>query len=202
MLAAFHGTSVTGAWAACSAIVALGNPILLGLGNYVLPNISNAYATSGVAAMQRQVHRSSLLFAVLLLPFVVVLAAYGDRLIIAIYGTTYSGTADVLFLLAADMVIRSIANPYSQGLFSLECAKADTLVNVLWVALLFTVGIAAVKFYAALGAAAALLVSSGVAALIRIGVFAREIRRPTPQDRNRAKPGLTYPSFEPSEDVV
>ena len=52
VLAAFHGTSVTGLWAACSAIVALGNPVALGLGNHVLPNISNVYASSGTVAMQ------------------------------------------------------------------------------------------------------------------------------------------------------
>ena len=81
MLAAFHGTSVTGSWAACASIVALGNPVVLGLGNYVLPKISNVYATSGTAVMQRGVHRSSLLFALLLLPVVVILAVCGERIV-------------------------------------------------------------------------------------------------------------------------
>lgn len=177
LLAAFHGTSVTGTWGACSAIVALGNPVVLGLGNYVLPKISNVYATSGTAAMQRHVYRSSLLLTVLLLPLVLVLAGCGGRIVTGVYGKTYAGNADVLCLLALNMLITSATNPYSQGLFSLERAKADTLVNVVWVALLFTMGIAAVKSYAALGAAAALFVSSSITAVIRIGVFARQVRR-------------------------
>jgi O-antigen/teichoic acid export membrane protein len=74
------------------------------------------------------------------------------------------------------MLISSLMYPYSQGLFSLERAKADTLVNVVSVALLFTIGIAAVKSYAAVGAATALLVSTSITALIRIRVFAREVR--------------------------
>ena len=160
LLAAFHGTSVTGTWAACSTIVALGNPVLLGLGNYILPKISNVYAASGIAAMKRYVHRSSLLFTVLLLPVVFVLAGFGERIVTGIYGNAYAGTAGVVVLLASNMLINALANPYSQGLFSLECAKADTLVNIVTVTLLFTMGIAAVKSYAAFGAAAALLVSS------------------------------------------
>jgi O-antigen/teichoic acid export membrane protein len=176
VLAAFHGTSVTGLWAACSAIVALGNPVALGLGNHVLPNISNVYVSSGTAAMRRQVHRSGLQFAALLMPVVLILAVWGERLVTGVYGKTYAGSAGVVFLLALNMLISSLMYPYSQGLFSLERAKADTLVNVVSVALLFTIGIAAVKSYAAVGAATALLVSTSITALIRIRVFAREVR--------------------------
>jgi O-antigen/teichoic acid export membrane protein len=185
VLAGYHGTSVTGLWAACAGIVALGNPVVLGLGNHVLPNISNVYAGSGTEAMQRQVHRSSLQFAALLVPVVLILVIWGERIVTGVYGNAYAGSSSVVFLLALNMLISSLMYPYSQGLFSLERAKADTLVNVVAVVMLFTIGIAAVKFYAALGAAAALLVSSGITALIRVGVFAREIRRdhattPTP----------------------
>jgi O-antigen/teichoic acid export membrane protein len=181
VLAAFHGTSVTGLWAACSAIVALGNPVALGLGNHVLPNISTVYASSGTAAMRRQVHRSSLQFAAFLMPVVLILAVWGERIVTGVYGKAYGGSAAVVLLLAVNMLISSLMFPYSQGLFSLERAKADTLVNVVTVALLFTVGIAAIKSYAALGAAAALLVTSGITALIRVGVFAREIRHRAPE---------------------
>jgi O-antigen/teichoic acid export membrane protein len=83
-------------------------------------------------------------------------------------------------------LISSLMFPYSQGLFSLERAKADTLVNLVTVALLFTIGIAAVEYYSTLGAAVALAVSSGIAALIRARVFAREIR----QDRTTTPSAL------------
>lgn len=177
MLTAFHGTSVTGVWAACCAIVAAGNPVLLGLSNHVSPRIANVYAAGGISEMKRYVHRSSLVFAALLLPLVLVLAIFGERIVTGVYGKTYTGTASVVLLLAVNMLINSLANPYSQGLFNLRCAKADMFVNVVSVALLFAAGIPAVKSYAALGAATALLASSSLAAGIRIGVFARELRR-------------------------
>ena len=177
MLVAFHGTAVTGIWAACTSVVAMGNPVLLGLGNYIFPKISNVYAISGIAAMKRYVHRSSLLFSVLLLPVVLVLAGFGEPILTGVYGKAYAGAAGILVLLAATLLVSSLANPFSQGLFTLECAKADTVVNVIWVALLFTLGIPAVKWYAAIGAAATLFVTTSATAAIRIGVFAREVRR-------------------------
>lgn len=179
VLAAFHGTSVTGLWAACSAVVALGNPVAMGLGNHVLPKISNVYASLGTTAMRREVHRSSLQFAALLSPIVLILAVWGERIVTGVYGKTYAGSGSIVFLLALNILIRSLIFPYSQGLFSLNRAKADTMVNVITVILLFTIGIAAVKFYAAIGAAAALLLSSGVTAIIRIGVFSHAVRHRT-----------------------
>jgi O-antigen/teichoic acid export membrane protein len=174
MLAAFHGTSVTGSWAACSAIVAMCNPAVIGISNYALPRISNVYASSGTAAMRKTVNRFSLLFVLLLLPVVLLLGACGERLITGVYGMAYSGSALVLFLLGLNLLINTLTNPFSQGLFSLDCAKADTLINALCVALLFTVGIDAVRLYAATGAATALLVSSAITAAVRIGVFQRK----------------------------
>lgn len=178
MLAAFHGTSVTGAWAACAAIVAMCNPAVLGLSNYALPRISNVYARSGSAAMRRSVHRFSLLFVLLLLPVVLTLGVFGERIVTGVYGMAYAGSATVLFLLGLNMLINTLTNPYSQGLFNLDCAKADTLINVLWVVLLFTVGIFAVISFAAIGAAVALLASSTITAAVRMGVFAHKVAAP------------------------
>jgi len=176
ILAAFHGSSVTGVWAACSAIVALGNPVLLGLSNYVLPKISNIYATAGVENMTRHVHRYSLLFIVLLAPVVIFMAILGERLLSGIYGQGFGGTRGILVLLSLNLLVVTLAKPYSQGLFSLECAKTDTFVNVIWVALMIVAGIPAVRSFAAVGAAATMLASGCMAVAIKIMVFGREAR--------------------------
>jgi O-antigen/teichoic acid export membrane protein len=179
LLAAFDGTSATGVWSACSTIVALGNPIYIGLGNYVGPQIHTAYGTSGAAAMQRSVYRSGLMLTGMLSPVVLVLLGGGNRIVTAVYGQAYSGSGGVVTLLAFSMLMTALMYPFSRGLFSLECAKADMLINAVSVALLFTVGIAVVKEFSVFGAAAMLLVSTALGAVIRIAVFAREIRRRT-----------------------
>lgn len=184
LLAAFHGTSITGAWAACAAIVAMCNPAVLGLSNYALPRISNVYAKSGSDGMRRSVNRFSLLFVILLLPVVLTLGVWGERIVTGVYGKAYAGSAVVLFLLGLNLLINTLTNPFSQGLFTLDSAKADTLINALWVVLLFTIGIVAVRSYAAIGAAVALLVSSSVTAAVRMGVFARKVDRAFDSPRN------------------
>ena len=177
VLAAFHGTATTGVWAACSAIVALGNPALLGLCNYVLPKISNIYATAGIASMKRYVHRCALLFILVLLPVLLLVAAFGERILTGVYGTAYASTGAVLVVLSANVLMMTLHKPYSQGLFSLQCAKADTIVNVIWVGLLFAVGIPVVQKHGALGAAATMLVAGALGVAIKTTVLAREVRR-------------------------
>lgn len=74
----------------------------------------------------------------------------------------YADSAGVVFLLALTMLIAALTYPYSRGLFSLECANADMFIGVIAVTLLLTLGISAVKSYAAFGAAATMLVSGNV----------------------------------------
>jgi O-antigen/teichoic acid export membrane protein len=155
----------------------VGNPVLLGLGNYIGPKISNVYAIQGTAAMRRYVQHSSFLLTVLISPIVLVLAIRGGHIVTGVYGRAYGGSAEIVLLLSINMLIGALTYPYTCGLFSLECSKSDMLINFFATALLFTVGIPVVRSYAALGAAAASLVSSVVTAAIRIGLFAREIRR-------------------------
>jgi O-antigen/teichoic acid export membrane protein len=193
MLAAFHGTSATGDWAACAAIVAAANPIFLGLNNYVSPKIANVYAANGVTYMRRYVHRCSLTFAALLLPLVLTMAGTGNYFVSRIYGNSYNGATVVILLLALNMLVNSITNPFAQGLFNLKCAKADMLVNIISVTFLFTIGIPIVKLYAAVGAAAALLTSSAIVACIKIAIFRRESGR-------RRSAGIPAPSpFAPPD---
>jgi O-antigen/teichoic acid export membrane protein len=191
VLAAFHGSSVTGVWAACTAVVAMGNPVLLGLSNYVLPKISNIYATAGAQNMKWHVHRYALLFIVLLLPVVIFMAAFGERLLIGIYGKEYAGNRGILVLLALNLLVVTLAKPYSQGLFSLGCAKADTFVNAIWVGILIIAGVPAIRSYAAWGAAATMLGSGGIAVAIKIAVFAREVRRRSVRNITLSEPCAT-----------
>jgi O-antigen/teichoic acid export membrane protein len=174
MLAAFHGTSATGDWAACIAVVAAANPIFLGLNNYISPKIATVYATNGVTHMRRYVHRCCLTFAAILLPFVLTMAGAGRYLVARIYGNSFNAATIIIVILGLNMLVNAVTSPIAQGLFNLKCAKADMLVNVISVAFLFTLGVPIVKLYAASGAAVALLVSSSIVGLIKLALFRRK----------------------------
>lgn len=180
LLTAFHGAAVTGAWAACAAIVAAGNPVFGGFGSYVAPKIANLFAQGGIAAMRRYVYRSSGWMAAVLAPLVVALWFGGGAILVKTYGPAYAGNATVIALLALNLLFTSFTYPFSRGLFTLQAARADMLINVVALVLLFTVGMAAIKTHAAAGAAAAMLLSTVVAATIRVAAFERAARAAQP----------------------
>jgi O-antigen/teichoic acid export membrane protein len=171
MLAAYRGSSAAGIWAACASLVAMCNPVVIGLSNYALPRISTVYAQEGRIQMRRKVNSFCALFALSLLPMVLALCVSGDRLVTRVYGPAFAGTSTILALLVWNMLVNSTINPYSQGLFTLNRAKEDTVINAVWVVLLFTAGVFAVRSYSVVGAAAALLVSSVVTAAARTIYF-------------------------------
>jgi O-antigen/teichoic acid export membrane protein len=147
------------------------NPVVVGLNNYALPRISTVYAHSGRIAMRRKVNLFCALFAISLIPVVLALSAAGDRLVTRVFGPAFTGTSVILALLAWNMLVNSTINPYSQGLFTLNRAKEDTAINAVWVGLLFTAGVLAVRSYSAMGAAVALLASSVLTAAVRTVYF-------------------------------
>lgn len=177
LLAAYHGTASAGLWASCSAVVAVGNPVLGGLVNYLAPKLSTLYARFGLDAMRRYVYKSSALLVLLLCPFALVIGLWGEQIIISLYGPAYSGTHIILVLLALNLLALSFSYPYSRGLFTLKAAKTDMLVNVAALGLLFLVGVVAVQQFSVTGGAAALLLTTLTTAAMRVIAFARTARQ-------------------------
>jgi O-antigen/teichoic acid export membrane protein len=171
LLTFFHGTAATGAWAACSAIVAIGNPAVLGLGNYIGPKICHVYAVDGVRLMRRYVYRVSLVFSMILLPLVLVLTLWGGKVLVRVYGPAYTGYDIVVMLLALNVLANGFALPYSRGLFALLAPRPDMYINAVAIALLFTVGVVAVRRDSATGAASALLLTTVITAILRVLLF-------------------------------
>jgi O-antigen/teichoic acid export membrane protein len=176
ILALFHGTASTGTWAACYSVVALGNPVLLGFGNYIGPKVANIYAAHGVADMRRYVYRTSVGFALLLLPVSLALLGWGGVLVAKMYGGAYAGNSIAVSLLAINLLLSALAFPCSRGLFVLRLAKVDLVVNLIAIALLFTVGLQLVRWYSVTGAALALTLSNAATLGIRILAFSRGVR--------------------------
>ena len=71
LLAAFHGTASAGVWAACLGAVALGNPAVLGVQNFLGPKIAHVYAEEGRRSLRRFVLKASIAFLLPMLLFCV-----------------------------------------------------------------------------------------------------------------------------------
>jgi len=173
MLAAFHSTSAAGVWAACLGVVALCNPTLWGLQNFVLPKASHVFAECGASALRSFVLRAALLVGGLAVALCALLVPIGGWLVTIIYGDSYSGNGLVVALLLANFSILSFDFCFSRGLFILERTDIDFKINILPVVLVFVIGIWIVKGTGVSGAALSLLIGNTAALVLRVFSFLR-----------------------------
>lgn len=152
-----HGTSATGVWAACFGVVALGNPLLLGMQNYLGPRIAHAYAESKATSMRRFVMKSSLFFTVATLPIAVIIATAGNFLVILVYGEKYAGHGSVMLILAAGLLLVPVRFVLARSLFAMDRAFLECVTNLVPLAVLVILGVWLVKSFSVVGVASGLL---------------------------------------------
>jgi len=173
IIAAFHGTAMAGTWAAALGVMTLINPLTLGIQNYLGPRIMHARATGGVARLRREVCVSAALFCAAVLSFAVAMAFVGDGLVTLIYGTKYAGNGPLVVLVSLNAAVMTVGFAVSRGLFALELAHIDFAVNIAALAGFLLAGIALVRWFGPLGAAAGQLFANTAATAIRARAFAR-----------------------------
>ena len=126
ILVAFHGPAAAGIWGAGLGVVALGNPLLLGLQNYMGPRIASDYAAGGVSALRTSVRDGVMVFALTIGPFAAVVAMFGGIIVTLVYGDPFSGNGRLVALLLLNMLISSIAFSFSHAACSLWSAPKTT----------------------------------------------------------------------------
>ncbi len=173
LLVAFHGSAAAGIWGAGLGVVALGNPLLLGLQNYLGPRISSDYAAGGPSGLRASVRDGVTVLAMAIGPFAAIVAVFGGVIVTLVYGEPFAGNGDLVALLMLNMLISSVAFSYSRGLFALDRAKDDFTVNLVALGLMLTLGVGLAYAYGVIGAACGLIASNIAATLLRASVFNR-----------------------------
>jgi len=173
MLAALHGAGAAGVWAACLGVVALCNPLLVGIQNFVLPKASHVFADGGVGALRSFVPRAALLIGGSATALCVVLMPIGGWLVATLYGDSYSGNGLVVTLLLANFSILSFDFCFGRGLFILERADIDFKINIIPIIIVFLIGIWMVREFGVTGAASSILFGHFVVLILRIVSFFR-----------------------------
>ncbi|NPA94262.1 MAG: oligosaccharide flippase family protein, partial [Thermodesulfobacteria bacterium] len=103
ILAYYHGPEATGVWGACWGVVSLANPLMLGVQNFLGPRIVRAYAEFGISGLKFRVKWDSVLFFMLVLPFVALFLSVGGELTVMFYGQKYFGYSKVVQILALNL---------------------------------------------------------------------------------------------------
>jgi O-antigen/teichoic acid export membrane protein len=118
-LTAFSGTAATGVFAACSRVVYLANPFLMGMTNFLGPKAAHAYARGRGALDRTVIHAMGVVFGAMCAFFAVMLLL-GGRLLPFLYGGRYAGYGGVVTVLAFRQLVGAFDVPVICGLLAVE----------------------------------------------------------------------------------
>lgn len=126
--AALLGAASTGVYAACVSVIALSNPLILGLSNILTPRAVLALNQGGGDRLRAQAIRDALTLAGIMSVFCLVAVIFGEDLMRFLYrGQEYAGQGGVLTVLALAQLALVIGSPASNALKSLQQPRASAL---------------------------------------------------------------------------
>jgi O-antigen/teichoic acid export membrane protein len=177
LLAAFHGVASTGVWAACLGVVSIGNPALQGIQNLIGPKISHVYAATGLKALHRLLLKITVVTTIPMSLLCVVMFIWGGRLLTLLYGRQYAGNRSVVAVLSLNLLFTALSFSFSRGLFAIDRADVDFVVNFTALFIMITLGLWMVRAFGPLGAAFGLLGANLLTTAVRVGAFSWLPRR-------------------------
>lgn len=164
-------TLQTALWGNCGTISSSGNPLLMGLQNWIAPAVSHAYAERRGRAFGTFVLRRALLFLAVMPLVLLMLWFISGPMLRRLYRDDTPHAEPLVLLLAAGSIIASMNFVISRGLFSLGHGKLDVWANVVPIPVLLTIGLPLVSHGGAMGAAISLLIAQALGAIVRAAIF-------------------------------
>jgi O-antigen/teichoic acid export membrane protein len=161
------GTSATGVLGACGTLVGVSNIFVLGVGNLLTPGAALAMSEGGAAELVRVLSRAALLVGLALGSFCLFIAATGDLLAVLVYGEQYQGTGMILLLLALAMLMNGMGMILGNGLWAIDRPRANFVGDLCGFGVTLLAAAILVVPWGALGAAAAALVGTSTATVVR-----------------------------------
>jgi len=165
-LVAFHGAAATGVWAACSRVVFLANPFLMGLANLLGPQAAHAYAR-GRAHLDRMVVKAAAVVVAAMLVFFIAMLLFGGWLLQLMYPDKYVGWDPVVAVLALRHVLAALSLPVNCALLAIERADVVFKSYIAGAALAFGLGVPLTRAFGVSGAAWAMVASTAATTIFR-----------------------------------
>lgn len=170
-LTAFHGTASAAAWAVCLGAVAVGNPAVLGLQNFLGPKIAHVYAEKGRRTLCKFVLKASAASSLPMSVFALSMALFGGSLVTLLYGQKYAGNGLAVTILTLNLAVSVVMFPFSRALFAINRAGVDFVVNFIALSIMLTLGLWLARVYGVAGAVFGLLIANIAASIVRYLVF-------------------------------
>jgi O-antigen/teichoic acid export membrane protein len=152
------GAVTTGVLAACMSIVNVSTPLILALGNVMVPRSVLAWRNEGGPGLWHEATRNALRFAGVIAPFCILMLFGGEALVQRLYpGSEYQGSGVVVAVLAFATFATALGGPASFALATMERPRPIVIVGLIGAVL--SVGLVALSMmtWGLLGAAFGLL---------------------------------------------
>ena len=180
LLAIAADNTTVGVFAACSAIAALPTPLHIAVSNLLIPQLIHAEKTGGVAAAHRLMWQATAWLAAVMAPFCLVVAIFGDRLVLWGYGSKFLGVAGIghaLLVLALSQLLNGVSLPAARALFALRGADKAFVSQMIGIVVNLALGLPMVERWGIVGAAYASLIGSALKAVLAAWWYAQGVRR-------------------------
>jgi O-antigen/teichoic acid export membrane protein/glycosyltransferase involved in cell wall biosynthesis len=120
LLALLLSVEMAGIYGACVSIVCLTNPVLLGLGNVLMPRTARAFGEGGHAEVRRVSRESMALLGSLTAIGTAILAVFGHSILAILFGSHFAEYHLVITVLALGMLLNAVAMAATHALLALE----------------------------------------------------------------------------------
>jgi len=164
-------TAETAVFSACQGVALLANPFLLGMSGFVGPKAAHAFTAGGMHELRLVVSRMAWFISAVAAMFVVVMLAFGEQLVVALYGSQYAGRGATVCMLAASVFVYAISLAPDLGLWAMERAELNVRPRLFGLAVTLVAGLVLVPSFGVLGGACSFLAGNAVASVGIIVIY-------------------------------
>ncbi len=162
LLMAMLGAKATGTFAACTSVILLANPFVLGMNNLLVPKAAQVHARGDSALVRDFLRKATLLMIGGTSAFFVFILIFGNPLMRLLYGSNYGGQGHVTAVLAMDLLVCGLAVGPGYGLWLLERSDVLFLAKLVRFAAIVIGSIGLIYGWGVLGAAYGMLLGDAV----------------------------------------
>lgn len=176
LLTLLAGADDTGRFAACTSMIMIVNPVLIGLNNFLGPQAIQVFQRNGLPALRRMTWQISLAGVSMVSIVVLLLWASGGQLLVFVYGRKFVGNEAIVSILAINILGFAVGMGVENGLTALHRPDLVFWSNLFCLLMTLAAGAPLIMSYGVVGAAWAAVLGTAVATISKIGLFIRALR--------------------------
>jgi len=170
----FLGPAATGAFAACLSIVALSNPFVLGMLNFMAPKSVRVIHESGIKGLRIQMFVDIGIMATAMFCFAIIITILGKEILAFIFSNNdFSSYANVLTVMGFATAFAASSGPIASALITAKMSRQASLISILMFLTQLIIAPICVYTWGLIGAAFTILIIEMIGMAARLKLFLR-----------------------------